>query len=35
VGGYPAMPIRVWHRQTIGIKRLFNGSSGGTGDAGE
>jgi UDP-3-O-[3-hydroxymyristoyl] glucosamine N-acyltransferase len=25
VGGYPAMPIRAWHRQTIGMQRLFNG----------
>jgi UDP-3-O-[3-hydroxymyristoyl] glucosamine N-acyltransferase len=24
VGGYPAMPIRTWHRQTIGLQRLFN-----------
>lgn len=25
VGGYPALPIRAWHRQTIGIQRLFAG----------
>jgi UDP-3-O-[3-hydroxymyristoyl] glucosamine N-acyltransferase len=25
VGGYPAMPIRAWHRQTVGMQRLFNG----------
>ena len=23
VGGYPAIPIRSWHRQTIGVMRLF------------
>lgn len=23
VGGYPAMPIRQWHRQTAGLLRLF------------
>lgn len=26
VGGYPAVPIRVWHRQTAGIRRLFDGT---------
>jgi UDP-3-O-[3-hydroxymyristoyl] glucosamine N-acyltransferase len=24
VGGYPAMPVRLWHRQTAGLVRLFN-----------
>jgi UDP-3-O-[3-hydroxymyristoyl] glucosamine N-acyltransferase len=24
VGGYPAMPARQWHRQTVGMMRLFN-----------
>jgi UDP-3-O-[3-hydroxymyristoyl] glucosamine N-acyltransferase len=23
VGGYPAMPVRLWHRQTAGLARLF------------
>lgn len=23
VGGYPAMPLRQWHRQTVGLLRLF------------
>jgi UDP-3-O-[3-hydroxymyristoyl] glucosamine N-acyltransferase len=23
-GGYPAMPVRQWHRQTAGLARLFN-----------
>lgn len=23
VGGYPAIPIRRWHRQTVGLMRLF------------
>src|SRR5258706_6976960 len=27
VGGYPAIPIRKWHRQTAGLKRLFGGKS--------
>jgi UDP-3-O-[3-hydroxymyristoyl] glucosamine N-acyltransferase len=27
VGGYPAMPIRAWHRQTVGMQRLFNGGA--------
>jgi UDP-3-O-[3-hydroxymyristoyl] glucosamine N-acyltransferase len=27
VGGYPAIPIRKWHRQTSGLKRLFGGKS--------
>lgn len=25
VGGYPAMPIRQWHRQTVALARLANG----------
>jgi UDP-3-O-[3-hydroxymyristoyl] glucosamine N-acyltransferase len=24
VGGYPAMPVRQWHRQTAGLARLLN-----------
>jgi UDP-3-O-[3-hydroxymyristoyl] glucosamine N-acyltransferase len=24
VGGYPAIPIRNWHRQTIGLARMFS-----------
>lgn len=24
VGGYPALPVRLWHRQTAGLVRLFN-----------
>ena len=24
VGGYPAMPVRQWHRQTAGLLRLFS-----------
>ncbi|HEU5068020.1 MAG TPA: UDP-3-O-(3-hydroxymyristoyl)glucosamine N-acyltransferase [Sphingomicrobium sp.] len=24
VGGYPAMPVRQWHRETAGLARLFN-----------
>lgn len=23
VGGFPAMAIKAWHRQTIGLARLF------------
>jgi UDP-3-O-[3-hydroxymyristoyl] glucosamine N-acyltransferase len=23
VGGYPAMPLRLWHRQTANLVRLF------------
>jgi len=23
VGGYPAIPLRQWHRQTAGLLRLF------------
>jgi len=23
VGGIPALPIKAWHRQTIGLARLF------------
>jgi UDP-3-O-[3-hydroxymyristoyl] glucosamine N-acyltransferase len=30
VGGYPALPLRQWHRQTAGLLRLF-GRKGGTG----
>jgi len=26
VGGHPAIPIRLWHRQTAGMRRLFNGT---------
>jgi UDP-3-O-[3-hydroxymyristoyl] glucosamine N-acyltransferase len=22
VGGYPAMPVREWHRQTVALKKL-------------
>lgn len=28
VGGYPAVPIKNWHRQTIGLGRLFKRASG-------
>ncbi|HEV8016918.1 MAG TPA: UDP-3-O-(3-hydroxymyristoyl)glucosamine N-acyltransferase, partial [Stellaceae bacterium] len=24
VGGYPAVPVRQWHRQTAGLLSLFN-----------
>jgi UDP-3-O-[3-hydroxymyristoyl] glucosamine N-acyltransferase len=24
VGGYPAVPLRQWHRQTAGLLSLFN-----------
>jgi UDP-3-O-[3-hydroxymyristoyl] glucosamine N-acyltransferase len=27
LGGYPAMPIKRWHRQTIGLERLFKPNS--------
>lgn len=27
VGGYPAMPVRHWHRQTLGLARLFQRSA--------
>lgn len=23
VGGYPAVPVRLWHRQTVGLAKLF------------
>ena len=26
VGGYPAIPVRKWHRQTVGLRRLFGGN---------
>jgi UDP-3-O-[3-hydroxymyristoyl] glucosamine N-acyltransferase len=29
VAGYPAIPIREWHRQTIGLRKLFSRSGGG------
>lgn len=25
MGGFPAVPIKQWHRQSVGITRLFNG----------
>jgi UDP-3-O-[3-hydroxymyristoyl] glucosamine N-acyltransferase len=28
VGGYPAMPVRQWHRQTAGLLRLFGRKGG-------
>jgi UDP-3-O-[3-hydroxymyristoyl] glucosamine N-acyltransferase len=28
IGGYPAVPIKNWHRQTIGLGRLFNKAGG-------
>jgi len=24
VGGYPALPVREWHRQTVALKKLAN-----------
>ena len=27
VGGYPALPLRQWHRQTAGLLRLFSRKS--------
>ena len=30
VGGYPAVSIKNWHRQTIGLARLFKSASGNT-----
>jgi UDP-3-O-[3-hydroxymyristoyl] glucosamine N-acyltransferase len=24
LGGFPAVPIKQWHRQTVGLGRLFN-----------
>jgi UDP-3-O-[3-hydroxymyristoyl] glucosamine N-acyltransferase len=35
VGGYPAVPIRAWHRQTAGIRRLFDGTRRNPADSGE
>jgi UDP-3-O-[3-hydroxymyristoyl] glucosamine N-acyltransferase len=27
VAGYPAVPVRQWHRQTAGLLRLFSRKS--------
>ncbi|MDA0654593.1 MAG: UDP-3-O-(3-hydroxymyristoyl)glucosamine N-acyltransferase [Proteobacteria bacterium] len=34
VGGYPAQPIRDWHRQTASVRRLARGGKDGNGEAG-
>jgi hypothetical protein len=28
LGGSPAQPIRAWHRQTIGLARMFKSADG-------
>lgn len=32
VGGFPAVPIKAWHRQTVGLARLFRRTPGETAD---